>query len=161
MGRLSFVALKQAGFVESPTRRGDPVEMLDKQLPLPVFSPDGKLIASSYWDDQTEPQQWKVALISFPEGKIIRTLETPTSAVGGVGSFPTRWTADGRALTYVDNRVGVSNIWSLPIDGSAPKALTDFKTEHIFGFGWSNDGRQLAVARGNTTNDVFMIKGFK
>ena len=37
-----------------------------------------------------------------------------------------RWTTDSRALTYVDNRSGVSNIWRLPVDGSKPAPLTDF-----------------------------------
>jgi serine/threonine protein kinase/Tol biopolymer transport system component len=140
---------------------GEPVEMLAKQLPAPSISPDGKFIASAYWDDQSDPQQWRVAIVSFPEGQIIRMLATPPSAVSEVGSFVTRWTIDGRSLAYIDNRNGVSNIWSLPVDGSAPKALTDFKSERIFSFGWSNDGRQLAIARGGFNHDVFLIKGFK
>jgi serine/threonine protein kinase len=140
---------------------GEPVQILNRQLPSPSFSPDGKLIASSYWDDQSEPQQWRIAITSFPDGQIIKTLDTPPSAVGNGGTFPMRWTPDSRALTYVDNRSGVSNIWRMPIDGSAPKPLTDFKQERIFSFGWSNDGRQLAVARGSSSSDVFLIKGFK
>ncbi|HYJ45976.1 MAG TPA: DPP IV N-terminal domain-containing protein, partial [Pyrinomonadaceae bacterium] len=93
---------------------GEPVEISNKQLPSPSFSPDGKFIASSYWDDQSEPQQWRVAIVSFPEGRIVKTFETPSSAVSSGGIFPTRWTTDSRALTYIDNRNGVSNIWSLP-----------------------------------------------
>ncbi|MDT4955444.1 MAG: eukaryotic-like serine/threonine-protein kinase [Acidobacteriota bacterium] len=140
---------------------GEPVEMLAKQLPAPSISPDGKFIASAYWDDQSDPQQWRVAIISYPEAQIVRTLATPPSAVSDVGSFTTRWTTDGRSLAYIDNRNGVSNIWSLPVDGSTPKALTDFKSERIFSFAWSSDGRQLAVARGGMNHDVFLIKGFK
>ncbi|HEX8890799.1 MAG TPA: protein kinase [Pyrinomonadaceae bacterium] len=140
---------------------GEPVQILNRQLPSPSFSPDGKLIASSYWDDQSEPQQWRIAIVSFPDGQVVKTLDTPPSAVGGGGIFPMRWTPDSRALTYVDNRNGVSNIWRLPIDGSAPKPLTDFKQERIFSFGWSSDGRQLAVARGSSSSDLFLIKGFK
>ncbi|HEX8847136.1 MAG TPA: protein kinase [Pyrinomonadaceae bacterium] len=140
---------------------GEPVGILDKQLPAPSVSPDGNFIASSYWDEDSDPQQWRVAILSFPEGKIVKMLDTPPSAVGGVGSFPTRWTNDGRALTYIDYRGGSSNIWTLPLDGSAPKSLTDFKAERIFSFGWSTDGRLLAVSRGSVSNDVFLIKGFK
>jgi Tol biopolymer transport system component len=124
-------------------------------------SPDGKFIASSFWDEESNPQQWRVAIISFPDGKIVKTLDTPPTAVTGVGSFPIRWTMDGRSLSYIDYRGGVSNIWTLPVDGSAPKPLTDFKTDRIFSFGWAQDGRQLAVSRGNTNSDVFLIKGFK
>ena len=140
---------------------GEPIEMLAKQLPTPSISPDGKFIASAYWDDQADQQQWRVAIISFPEGQIVRTLATPPSAVGDIGSFNTRWTSDGRSLAYIDNRNGVSNIWSLPVDGSAPKPITDFKSERIFSFGWSSDSRQLAVTRGAFNHDVFLIKGFR
>ena len=102
-----------------------------------------------------------MAIFTFPEARIVKTLETPPTAVAGGGSFPMRWTADGRALTYVDNRGGASNIWSLPVDGSAPKALTDFKQDRIFSFAWSQDGRQLAVSRGSYTHDVFRIAGLR
>jgi serine/threonine protein kinase/Tol biopolymer transport system component len=140
---------------------GEPIEVLDRQLPLPNMSPDGKFVASSFWDEEANPQQWRVAIISFPEGKIVKTLDTPTTAVSGVGSFPIRWTMDGRSLSYIDYRDGVSNIWALPLDGSASKPLTDFKADRIFSFGWARDGRQLAVSRGNVKDDVFLIKGFK
>ena len=140
---------------------GEPTQVLDRQLPKPNLSPDGKFIASSYWDEESNPQTWRVAVISFPEGKIVKTLDTPPTAVGGVGSFNLRWATDGRSLTYIDYREGVSNIWTLPLDDSAPKPLTDFKAERIFSFGWSKDGRQLAVSRGNVNDDVFLIKGFK
>ena len=149
------------GMWKVPLEGGEAVQVTEKQAPTPSVSPDGRFIASSYWDDQSEPQQWKVAIFTFPEAEIVRTLATPPTAVTGGGGFPMRWAADGRALTYVDNRGGASNIWSLPVDGSAPKPLTDFKQDRIFSFGWSGDGRQLAVSRGSVNNDVFLIKGFK
>ena len=48
------------------------------------------------------------------------------------------------AYLRVVTRGGVSNIWAQPIDGSAPKQLTHFKTDRIFSFDWSGDGKQLA-----------------
>ena len=148
------------GMWKVPLEGGEAVQVSEKQAPTPAVSPDGQFVASSYWDE-TEPQQWKVAIFTFPDAQIVKTLETPATAVAGGGSFPMRWTADGRALTYVDNRGGSSNVWSLPVDGSDPKALTDFKQDRIFSFAWSQDGRQLAVSRGSYTHDVFLIKGFK
>ena len=67
-----------------------------------------------------------------------------------------RWTPDGHALTYINTINGVSNIWSLSIDGSAPKQLTDFKTDQIFWFDFSRDGKQLAVSRGFQTSEVIL-----
>jgi Tol biopolymer transport system component len=68
-----------------------------------------------------------------------------------------RWTADGRALTYIDNRGGISNIWSQPLDGGQPRQLTDFKNDQIFAFEWSRDGRAIVCTRGVVTSDVVLF----
>ncbi|HJU54486.1 MAG TPA: protein kinase [Pyrinomonadaceae bacterium] len=85
------------GMWKVPIEGGEPVQISEKQSPTPTVSPDGRFIASSFWDEQSEPQQWRVAIFTFPEAEIVKTLETPPSAVTGGGSFPMRWTADGRA----------------------------------------------------------------
>jgi TolB protein len=145
-----------------PIDGGNPVQVTNTQTPLPSVSPDGKLIASPYWDEQSNPQQWRIAIISFSDGQIVKTLDVPSTAVGSTGrTILLRWTADGQALTYIDNRGGFSNIWSQPLDGGPSKQLTDFKADRIFWFDWSRDGKQLACARGTGTSDVFLIKGFK
>jgi Tol biopolymer transport system component len=72
-----------------------------------------------------------------------------------------RWTADGRFLTYIDTHDGVSNIWSRPVDGGAPRQLTDFKADQIFRFAWSRDGKRLACSRGAIANDVILIRDLK
>ena len=68
---------------------------------------------------------------------------------------------DGQALAYIDTRAGVSNLWRLPLDSSPVKQITDFKTEQIFQFDWSRDGRWLALARGSVTSDVVLVKDSK
>jgi hypothetical protein len=55
---------------------------------------------------------------------------------------------------------GVSNLWAQPLDGSSPKALTDFQSGQIFGFAWSRTG-DLALARGTHTSDAILISNFK
>ncbi|MFN2502622.1 MAG: TolB family protein, partial [Pyrinomonadaceae bacterium] len=97
-------------------------------------------------------------IISFVGGDPVKLLDIPQSfnALAGL-----RWTPDGRAVTYIDTINGVSNIWSLPLDGGAPKQLTDFQTDQIFWFDFSRDGRQLALSRGTQTSDVILIKDFK
>jgi|SRR2546427_2010056 len=72
-----------------------------------------------------------------------------------------RWTPDGRALTYINTRGIVSNIWLQPVDGGPPKQLTDFKTDRIFSFDWSRDGKWLGCSRGVVDSDVVLIKGFR
>jgi hypothetical protein len=63
-------------------------------------------------------------------------------------------------LTYADTRNGISNIWSQPIEGGPPKHLTNFKSDLIFRFALSPDGRRLVLARGIQTRDVVLIRGF-
>jgi Tol biopolymer transport system component len=72
-----------------------------------------------------------------------------------------RQSAARRTLNYIDTINGVSNIWSLPLDGGRPKQLTDFKTDQIFWFDFSRDGKQLALSRGTQTSDVILIRDFK
>lgn len=70
-----------------------------------------------------------------------------------------KWAGDGRAILFVGTNARISNIWSLPIDGIAPKQLTDFRSEQIVGFDLSPDGKQLACVRANTIADVVLISG--
>lgn len=72
-----------------------------------------------------------------------------------------KWTPDGSAIAYISGNLGASNISAIPVGGGAPKQLTDFKSDQIFWFDWSRDGKQLAVARGTEISDVVLISNFK
>jgi serine/threonine protein kinase len=77
-----------------------------------------------------------------------------------VGRQP--WLApDGQGIDVMQTNGGVDNIWRYPLDGSAPKQISSFTTDRLFGFGWSRDGKRLAVARGTTTSDVVLIRDAK
>jgi len=41
------------------------------------------------------------------------------------------------------------------------RQLIDFKSDRVFRFAWSRDGKQLAIARGNINKDVILISSFK
>jgi Tol biopolymer transport system component/DNA-binding winged helix-turn-helix (wHTH) protein len=137
---------------------GSPVQLTNHTSGRPVISPDGKQIVCGYFDDSDEQNsRWKYALIPFEGGEPIKMFEIPPTV-----PFSARfiWSLDGR-LTYIDQRNGVSNIWSQPIDGSPPKQLTKFKSGRIFQFAWSRDGKWLALARGAVTSDVVLISDFR
>ncbi len=127
---------------------GEAVKLTDKYAVAPMVSPDGKMIACYYWDQKPE-SQLGIALIPFEGGQPVKMLNLPSMMV--------RWTPDGRSLTYVDSRSGVSNIWSQSIDDGKPVQLTNFKSDLIFAFEWSRDWKQLAVARGIVTSDVVLF----
>jgi len=58
-----------------------------------------------------------------------------------------RWTPDSRSLIYVDSAPGYSNLIPLLLENGKPTPISDFKSERIFGFDISGDGKQLAFAR--------------
>ncbi len=55
----------------------------------------------------------------------------------------------------------MANIWVRPLDGGPERRLTDFKSEQVFRFAWSRDGKYLAVTRGAMMKDVILIDGLK
>jgi len=71
---------------------------------------------------------------------------------------PLRYTPDWKSVAYrvIDN--GTDNIWMQPVDGSAGHPVTDFTSDHIRAFGWSPDGKTLAVARTHTVSDVVLLR---
>ncbi|HEX8845241.1 MAG TPA: protein kinase [Pyrinomonadaceae bacterium] len=135
-----------------PIDGGEPVQILDKYSMSPTISPDGKFIACHYWDE-TPDSQLSIVIVPFEGGAPIKRFILPATVV--------RWSRDGRGLTYVDNRGGASNIWMQPVDGGEPVKLTDFKTDEIFGFDWSPDGKQLVLSRGISTSDVVLFSDLK
>jgi serine/threonine protein kinase len=134
---------------------GTPVQLTDKFSNWPVISPDGKLIACSYLE--SDQGGWKLAVLSPEGGPLTRAGDLPLPYSQHLIWQRIRWTSDGQALTYIDRRNGISNIWRQPRGGGSPTQLTDFKTDQIFNFAWSDDGKQLACVRGLITSDVVLI----
>jgi Tol biopolymer transport system component/DNA-binding winged helix-turn-helix (wHTH) protein len=134
-----------------------PVQITQEPTTKPVVSPDGKWIACVRRADPASP--WQVAVIPFEGGAPLRVFESIPDAY-----FQTfRWTPDGRALSYIDSRDGVANIWRQDLDGNAaPQRITNFAgDERIFSFAWSRDGRRLTLARGAISTDVVVMKDLR
>lgn len=128
---------------------GTPSQLTNKLVSQATISPDGKLVACRYREEALTP--FKLGLISFMTGETIKTIDTPPTFAN------LEWTSDGRGVVYVDSRGGVSNLWSQPIDGSAPRQLTNFKSDLIFAFDFSKDRKSLVLSRGTVSNDVVLI----
>jgi Tol biopolymer transport system component len=62
------------------------------------------------------------------------------------------------AIAYPITQDGVSNLWMQPADGGAMTQLTHFPSEEITSFGWSPDGKTLAVSRALENADVVLLK---
>ena len=134
---------------------GAPVQLTNRPAQLPSISPDGKLISYFYFDEQAGNQP-RLALIPFEGGEPVRTIELPRS----VQPLAFGWLPDGRSVAYVDNISGILNVWSKPVDGGAPKQLTNFKSEFVNSFAVARDGK-IAAYRVSATRDIVLIKGFR
>jgi serine/threonine protein kinase/Tol biopolymer transport system component len=143
---------------------GSANQVTDYESMYPAISPDGKWIACLHYPNPANADKLKIALIPFEGGEPAKTVDFQRAAA----PFPPlpdsgiKWTPDGRALAYLDARQGVSSIWIQPLDGGPPTQLTRFgKGDNVFSFAWSRDGKQLAMARGDSVSDVVLISNSK
>ncbi|MGD9560786.1 MAG: protein kinase [Pyrinomonadaceae bacterium] len=135
---------------------GGPVEMFysaeEASLFHPRVSPDGKWLAFTSFDVGTFRKRLLIASIQDGKfGKVERELEYNL-----INQFT--WSPDSKTLSVLTNRGGTMNIWRQPLDGSAPTQITHFTSGKILNFVWAADGKELIIARGNTNNDLILIK---
>ncbi len=139
-----------------PIQGGTPthVQIQNRSSPLALTSPDGKLLAYTAWGT-TLSSPSVLTVVPFDGGEPLYKFDLPPTATWF------RWAPEGKALDYSLTRGGVSNIWRQPLAGGPLKQITNFKSEQIFSFDWSRDGKQLALARGTTSHDVILISNFR
>ncbi len=97
---------------------------------------------------------YRIGVVPFEGGAPITTFKLPPYVF--IDMSP-KWLPDGRGITYVDRQ----NLWLQSMDGSAAKQMTDYKQGRIYRREWTRDGKQVAIVRGESTNDVVMITDFK
>ncbi len=118
----------------------------------PRISPDGRRIAFSTYNVHTWEKKLYVASLEGDRmGKVENALEL--NLVNQI-----QWSPDSRSLAVISNRSGAQNLWKLPIDGSDAVQMTDFKSGKLLNFSWTGDKTGLIVARGNTNNDLILIR---
>ena len=121
------------------------------------LSPDGRLLAAivTQIDPATQADIHALALIDVAantESSIRIFPSQPTI------TFPVSFAPDGKNVAYRVIDKGTDNIWMQPVDGSKGHPVTEFTTDHIRGFGWSPDGKTLAVVRGHLVSDVVLLR---
>lgn len=134
---------------------GAPERITDGMAIRVTVSPDGKLIAFWY-NDQQQNSRWRLKVINAEGGATFNIFDV-AGTVQVQWDTPLRWSTDGRYLVYVDHSGGIDNLWGQPIDGGAPKQLSKFDEGKIFAYGWLKDG-SLVTSRGVVTADVVLIK---
>ena len=136
---------------------GEPVQLAKTRASRPALSPDGHTIAYSYLDLELNPSRWGIGIVSSEGGDRLKRFDFPPTVVYRA----VRWSPDGQSIAFVNSPNGRSDVWLQPLDGSAPKQLTNFAAEQILAFDWSFDGRTLAFVRNVETSDVVLIEQAK
>jgi serine/threonine protein kinase/Tol biopolymer transport system component len=134
-----------------PIQGGPPTQVVPNPAgATPQVSPDGKLLAYRAMP-ATMTSPMVLTVVPFGGGSPVYRFDLP------MGAAEIRWAPDGEALDYILTRGGTSNIWRQALAGGPPKQITNFKSNLIFDFAWSRDGKQLALERGATSSDVILI----
>lgn len=137
------------------TRGGEPQQLTSNCLCIkPVVSHDGTKVACTFRTDEAD--NWKIAVLSMENAETLTVFSFPNPY-----NQLLRWTADDSALTFLERREGVHNVWKQPFSGGEPTQLTHFTEDLIYAYDWSPqaDGR-LVAARGIKTRDIVLIRDF-
>jgi Tol biopolymer transport system component len=137
-----------------PTDGGEPIKLTEGNSRWPAVSPDGKWIAY-FRVGKSSNAKYEIAVVPFEGGQHTKIFDLGQREPG---SLDVRWTPDGKALTFVSDQEGVSDIWIQPLDEALPKQITHFTSDQIFHLGWSPDGKRLACVRGSWTGDVVLTR---
>jgi len=121
-------------------------------------SPDGKMLATVATG--TQGSNTKIALFELGSSAPPRMFDARRYSENFLGRR-LEFTPDGKSVAYVGRENGVDNLWAQPLDGSAGHAITDFKSEQIWSFSLSPDGKSLAVLRGHLDSDVVLLQETK
>ncbi|MGA8441377.1 MAG: protein kinase [Candidatus Sulfotelmatobacter sp.] len=122
------------------------------------MSTDGTSLAYVVEVVNTETQEGtrKIALLNLESPTSPRLLDANPHIAGGV-----QFTPDKRAVTYPIRENGVDNLWVQPLNGSPGHLVTNFKSDQIVQFHWSQDGKKLAVLRQHSESVVVLIQETK
>ncbi|HKP69232.1 MAG TPA: hypothetical protein VJV05_08110 [Pyrinomonadaceae bacterium] len=152
------------GILKIPVEGGDAISIVaEGAFIYPQVSPGGDLVAYLVSDKITKRP--KINVIRFDGGEQVKTFDLPVSAMPNY--FETlsyrgfHWSPDGQGLVYINTIGGVSNLWRQPLSGGPATQITEFKTDRIYTFAYSRDGKTLAFARGSDTPDAVLITDVK
>ncbi|MEP6704855.1 MAG: hypothetical protein ABJB34_08625, partial [Acidobacteriota bacterium] len=132
-----------------PIEGGEPVQLTESGAKWNAVSNDGSRISYFFMADG----KWRFGFISSEGGSMLQRLDAPAA----LKEYSTHWSPDNQSLFYISTIGNVGNIWSLPLDGSAPNPITNFKSHLIDNFSLSPDGKHFAVSRTSRVSDVVLI----
>jgi Tol biopolymer transport system component len=139
-----------------PVAGGDSFQLTDYDCISPSISPNGKLIACSS-PSESRGKRGKINIASFETGIIIKSFDVLTYDYYYCAS---RWTPDGKAIVFRRTDDKPTNLWKQSISGGEPTQLTDFKSDIIFNYAITTDGKSIVISRGTAKASVVLLKNF-
>lgn len=137
-------------FAKMPAEGGQISSLIDETLGEFDFSPDGKMLAYSYFDEQKK--KWQTAVRNGADNSLLKQFDiSPLTFL--------RWTTDGKGLIYnvsETSREGGS-LWLQSLEGGAPKPILDTKEDKIYWADWSPGGEKLYFTRGRTISNIVLL----
>ena len=131
------------------------------KFPITGISPNDRLLVTftSIPDPATNTYKKKILIFKTDSsGDTISVLDADPRINVTHGGFP-HFSPDGQALVYtVTSENNADNVWLQPLDRKPGYQITQFTSDRIFGFGWSPDGKKLAVGRGHVESDVVLLR---
>ena len=142
---------------QTPTKR--PLKPSDvyrlQNLGDPQISPDGNWVAYtlSTVDSVKNKRNSDIWMVSWDGKESIQLTHTPD------GESQPRWSPDGKYLSFVSSRSGLtsSQIWLMDRRGGEAKQLTDLKKGDLSDYAWSPDGKKIALVM-KTPSDTSKVK---
>jgi len=115
----------------------------------PAVSPDGRFVAALGRDGAKRD----LVLLPVEGGLPMRRFKL---VEGDFSGNRLQWTVDGRALIYAVELNGEAHMIKQQLGGGVER-ITSFGDEDLFDFGYSFDGRFLAVTRGEWQHDIVLV----
>jgi Tol biopolymer transport system component len=151
---VTYLSPGESKLYKIPLDGGAAIGLEISAIGTSAVSPDGKFIGYFF----PGKRGWGIAVSSFEDGSAVKRFEYDAVPLN---NRVLKWTRDGTGLLYASSSDGVGNIWMQPLDGSSPRRITDFKSDGIFHFDVSRDGKDLICARGGWKHDVVLIKNLR
>jgi Tol biopolymer transport system component/DNA-binding winged helix-turn-helix (wHTH) protein len=123
------------------------------------ISPDGKFLAFHNATEklvEDSEQIYQIGVIPT------HTRAEPKFVSIAASRLIVRWSPDGSGLDYIVNRPDAGEIWRQSVTREEPpsRVLTVPKA-FLHNFAWSQDGKKLALSRGQQMNDALLLTNFR
>jgi Tol biopolymer transport system component len=122
----------------------------------PAFSYDGKYLAYQTVETEGGANKFYVYVVPVLGGEVLKRIE-----ISGAFNGSLAWNPDNSGFVSLRRDGNTDNLYAIPLDGSTPRKLTTFTSDHIQAFAFSPDGKRLALSRGNESTDVLLFKDFR